>query len=146
MIPGQKTSDVRPPDAVICEPCVGSGRRAFNAATPLVSYQCDLCDGRGWALPQHKPFNAADAAQVLDLRPPSVTVVVPPPEIVMPTGTPQQYRYAKAHLRSALQHLALADHYVPGSKLSDMIYTIESQLAAAANLAAEKSIEQGSTP
>lgn len=50
--------------------------------------------------------------------------------------TPDEYRYAKAHLRAAIDHLRLAQHYVDHSQKGDVEGAIISAGVAAAKLSA----------
>ena len=64
-----------------------------------------------------------------------------PAEAPTPVGTPNQYRYAKAHLRTALENLHLAGHYLQGTGLGDHLYEVEVELCRALNVATDKSQE-----
>ncbi len=69
-----------------------------------------------------------------------------PAEAPTPRGTPNQYRYAKAHLRAALAHLRLAEHYmasqVTGIALANQIVHIQT----IHNVAEARSLEKDPTP
>lgn len=128
----------RPADATDCGDCGGSGRRPFNREILFgPTFACDTCNAFGWVLPQHRR-----TIRELEKLVSEPIEKIDPSSTPTPMGTPNQYRYAKAHLRAALDNLRLADHYLKGTRLSDDLYQLEVALSAAFNKATEKSLEE----